>query len=55
MLHHLTFGPDPIAQGASRSATLGEPEFVRPLLNVRLRPKMLFRCQDNGGGKMRVD
>jgi hypothetical protein len=55
MLHHLTFGPDPIAQGTSRTATLGEPKFVRPLFNVRLCPKMLFRCQDNGGGKMRVD
>jgi hypothetical protein len=34
---------------------LGKPELVRPLLDVRLCPKMLFRSQDNGGRKMRVD
>lgn len=55
LLHHLAFGTDPIAQSASRAATSSEPEFVRPLLDVRLCPKMLFCGQDNGGGKMRVD
>ena len=55
VLHHLTFGPDPVIQGTSRPAPLGKPELVRPLLDVCLCPKMLFRGQDNGGGKMRVD
>ena len=55
LLHHFTFGLDPVTQGDSRPATLGEPELVRPLLNVRLCPKMLFCGQDNGGRKMRVD
>jgi hypothetical protein len=55
VLHHLTFSPDPVTQGSSWPATLGKPELVRPSLDVRLCPKMLFRGQDNGGGKMRVD
>jgi len=55
LLHDLTFGPYPVAQGASRTASLGEPEFARPLLDVRLNPKMLFRGQDNRRGKVRVD
>ncbi len=54
-LHHLAFSPDPVAQRASGTAAVGEPEFVRPLLDVCLRPQMLFRSQDHGGGKMRVD
>jgi hypothetical protein len=54
-LHYLTFSPNPVAQSASRPATLSEPEFARPLLDIRLCPKMLFRGQDNGGGKMHVD
>ena len=55
ILHHLIFSLDPVSQGTSRSATLDEPELVRPPLDVSLCLKMLTRSQDNGGGKMCVN
>ena len=41
--------------GHLQRAPLRKPELVRPLLDVGLGAKMLFRGQDNGGGKMGVD
>jgi hypothetical protein len=55
ILYHLIFSLDPVIQGNTCPATLGKPELVRPSFDVRLCPKMLFRSQDNGRGKMRVD